>query len=57
MKHLFSLTILFAGLTLTFAGCGDQAEVVEPSQAAESVELSPEEQAEYDKEMAKQMGN
>ncbi|MEO9591097.1 hypothetical protein [Rhodopirellula bahusiensis] len=55
MKHLFSLTILFAALT--FAGCGDQAEVVEPDQAAESVELSPEEQAEYDKEMAQQMGN
>ncbi len=57
MKQLFPLTILFTTLTLTFVGCGDQVEVVEPDQAVESVELSPEEQAEYDKEMAQQMGN
>ncbi|CAD71794.1 hypothetical protein-signal peptide and transmembrane prediction [Rhodopirellula baltica SH 1] len=56
MKHLFSLTLLFACLTLAFSGC-DKAEVVEPTAAEEPVELTPEEQAEYDKEMAQQMGN
>ncbi|EMI23128.1 hypothetical protein [Rhodopirellula europaea] len=56
MKHLFSLTLLFACLTLAFSGC-DKAEVVEPTAAEEPVELTPEEQAEYDKQMAEQMGN
>ncbi|WP_286766492.1 MULTISPECIES: hypothetical protein [Rhodopirellula] len=56
MKHLFSLTLLFACLTLAFSGC-DKAEVVEPTAAEEPVELTPEEQAEYDRQMAEQMGN
>ena len=55
MKHLFSLTLLFACLTLAFSGC-DKAEVVEPTAAEEPVELTPEEQAEYDRQMAEQMG-
>ncbi|MCC9642100.1 hypothetical protein LOC71_07430 [Rhodopirellula sp. JC740] len=56
MKHLSFLTVV-AALAFTFTGCGEEATIVEPDQAVESVELSPEEQAEYDKEMAAQMGN
>ncbi|QDT06633.1 hypothetical protein K227x_50490 [Rubripirellula lacrimiformis] len=58
MKQLLSLAFLAACFSFSLTGCGGSGpEVVAPEAAEESVELTAAEQAEYDKEMAAQMGN
>lgn len=57
MKQLLSLTLVFAGFSFSMTGCGgDSATTLEPEAAVEAPELSAEEQAQYDKEMAAEMG-
>ncbi|MCO8120190.1 hypothetical protein NHH03_00450 [Stieleria sp. TO1_6] len=45
--------------TFALTGCGSSETVVVPDEtnSAASAELTPEEQAKYDAEMAKEMGN
>lgn len=59
VKSFFSLTLSAAFCVIGLTGCGGGGDTVvnEPETAVETQELTPEEQAEYDAEMAREMGN